>query len=138
MEGTVMLQHKRRETILPPGLTLYSWQAEDAPVMIEVVRAWYRLPADFIMYRTRVSRYVEARQTALYMLTIIEELPMHEIGKMVGYTDHGIVVHSRNAVEQRIQLYPDWDNRIRQIYDAAAIQCGRTMINNYEYIYYKT
>ncbi len=129
------LIHKRRVTILPAGAPVYSFRRSDAAAMLEVVRVYYDMPAHYLSQRSRARCLVEPRQTAMYMLTLIEDLYMHEIADMCGYTDHAIVVHSRNVVEQRIRFYRDWEQRIRTINYNAAMISGRTMINNYEYIY---
>lgn len=131
MERSVAI-HKRRDTALPAGVERYSFTPADVPAILEAVRWYYRLPMDWLDRRSRFRPIVEARQIAMHMLTLVDALTLNEITAMMGYTNHATVVHSRNVVEQRMQLYTDWELRIREIHAEAVRQC-RYEFNYYQY-----
>lgn len=123
--------HKRRDTALPAGVERYSFAPADVAAILEAVRWYYRLPTDWLRRRSRFRPIVDARQTATYMLTLVDALTLTEIAVILGYTNHATMVHSRNVVEQRIQLYTYWERCIKNIHAEAVKQCDHAIIYQY-------
>lgn len=84
---------------------LKSFQKEIKPkVLFETVAEYYHLKTSQLKSETRVREIVLPRQILMYLLRVELNLPLMEVGKMIGGRDHTTVLH---GVEKITNLLKD-------------------------------
>ncbi len=72
--------------------------------IIEKVCHHYNVTPQNVCSRSRKREYVIARQVAMYFAQKYTKMPSTRIGQLIGNRDHSTVIHSCNAVEQRMKV----------------------------------
>ena len=54
--------------------------------------------------KSRKRNYVQVRQVSMYLAQKHTKMPSSRIGQLIGGRDHSTVIHSCNAVEQRLKI----------------------------------
>jgi chromosomal replication initiator protein len=85
----------------------------DVSDIMDVVAAYYRLDENALPGRSRKQQVVKARQMAIYFARELTEKSLSSIGDHFGGRDHSTVIHSINAIRDRL----DTDDRFQREYD---------------------
>jgi len=99
--------------------TKYQTTAEN---IIDQVCKYFDITRDDIVGKRRNREFVEPRMIAIYLIAEILNIPLMNIGKLIGGRDHTTVMHSRNNIDGRIKSR---DERICRI-----VKDLRKLVNN--------
>lgn len=88
--------------------TKYQTTAEN---IIAQVCKYFDITVDDITGKRRNREFVEPRMIAMYLIEKFLNLPLINIGHMIGGRDHTTVMHARNKIEGQIES----DQRIKRI-----------------------
>lgn len=72
--------------------------------IIERVCNHYNVSQQNVMSKSRKRDYVVVRQVSMYLAQKYTKMPAARIGQLIGKRDHSTVIHSCNAVEQRLKV----------------------------------
>jgi len=81
--------------------------------IMDVIASYYRLDENALPGRSRKQQVVKARQLAMYLAREFTEKSLSSIGDHFGGRDHSTVIHSINAIEDRL----DTEASFRQEHD---------------------
>jgi len=84
-----------------------------ADTIINAVCKYFNIKKDDLVGKKRNREFVEPRMLAIYLITEILNIPLVNIGQMIGNRDHTTVMHSRNKVVGMMKT----DSRIKRIVD---------------------
>jgi len=104
---------ERRETIVPPGLQI-SNDLLDIDIVTQAVSYEYKLTNGQIYEKNRKREIVDARNMALYFLTIDKSKSLNEIGAQYG-KDHCTVLNARSVIEGFFKIYPEVSEKIFKV-----------------------
>ena len=85
--------------------------AVDADTIIERVCKYFNVPKEELMGKKRNREIVEPRMIAIHLMTEILNMPLANIGKLLGGRDHTTVLHSRNKIVSQLKT----DKRLQRI-----------------------
>ena len=89
------------------------------PVLIDKilleVSSDFDVSIDAICSKSRLERYTEARQVAMYIMRNITSMSLPEIGKQFSNRDHSTVHHAIERIEERLRINPGLKLRIDDI-----------------------
>jgi chromosomal replication initiator protein len=88
--------------------TKYQTTAEK---IIDEVAKYFNVSRDEIVGPRRTRDCVEPRYVAIYLIAEVLNIPLINIGQLVGGRDHTTVMHARNKIEGQYS----YDNRIKRI-----------------------
>jgi len=86
------------------------YQTTAEKIIGEVVK-YFNINRDDIVGKRRTREFVEPRMIAIYLISEFLDIPLINIGQMIGGRDHTTVMHSRNKIESQLQS----DARIKRI-----------------------
>ncbi len=81
----------------------------------ETVAGEFDVPAESLRSKTRISRVVRARQTAMFICRQLTDLSLVTIGAQFGGRDHSTVLHSIRKIERLMADDPIFERRIGDI-----------------------
>ena len=64
----------------------------------------YGVSQQSVFSKSRKRDFVQARQISMYLAQKHTKMPSSRIGQLIGGRDHSTVIHSCNAVEQRLKI----------------------------------
>jgi len=88
--------------------TKYQTTAEN---IIGEVCKYFDITKDDIVGKRRNREFVEPRMIAIYLIAEVLNIPLINIGQMIGGRDHTTIMHARNKIEGQIES----DQRIKRI-----------------------
>jgi len=83
-------------------------------MIIEKVAAYYSISVDEIKGSSRQKNTALARQIAMYLIRKLINMPLADIGEVMGGKDHSTVMHSIKKIESAMTT-PDFADIIRDI-----------------------
>ena len=83
--------------------------------ILEKVCQHYGVTQQNVFSKSRKREYVQARQVSMYLSQKHTKMPNARIGKLIGGRDHSTVIHSCNAVEQRLNTDKSFAAEIHEI-----------------------
>ena len=83
-------------------------------MIIEKVAAYYSISMDDIKGSSRQKNTALARQIAMYLIRKLINMPLADIGEVMGGKDHSTVMHSIKKIESAMAT-PDFADIIRDI-----------------------
>jgi len=83
-----------------------------ANVIISKVCSYFNITNDDIISKKRNRELVEPRMYAIYLITEFLNIPLSNIGQMLGGRDHTTIMHARNKVASALQ---DKDARTKRV-----------------------
>ncbi len=86
--------------------------------ILEKVCAHYNVTQAAVMSRSRKREFVEARQLSMYFAQKYTKMPASRIGLLVGNRDHSTVIHSCNAIAQRLKIDKAFGEEVNGIEDS--------------------
>ena len=92
-----------------------------ASVIIEEVAQYYLIDENAIRGKLRTKETTFARQTAMYLIRNMTDMPLDDIGAEFGGRDHSTVLNSIKKIEKYVSSSPDFSNALKDI---------KTNINN--------
>ncbi|MCL2851326.1 MAG: chromosomal replication initiator protein DnaA [Firmicutes bacterium] len=84
-----------------------------ADTIISAVCKYFNIKKDDLIGKKRSREIVEPRMITIYLITEILNIPLVNIGKLIGNRDHTTIMHGRNKIEGMIKT----DARIKRIVD---------------------
>ena len=72
--------------------------------ILEKVCRHYNVEQRQVFSKSRKRDYVQVRQVSMYLAQKYTKMPAGRIGQLIGNRDHSTVIHSCNAVEQRLKV----------------------------------
>lgn len=72
--------------------------------ILEKVCQHYGVSQQNVYSKSRKRDYVQVRQISMYLAQKYTKMPASRIGQLIGGRDHSTVLHSCNAVEQRLKV----------------------------------
>ena len=72
--------------------------------ILEKVCRHYNVEQRQVFGKSRKRDYVQVRQVSMYLAQKYTKMPAGRIGQLIGNRDHSTVIHSCNAVEQRLKV----------------------------------
>ena len=85
-----------------------------AEKIVNHVVQYFNITKDDIIGKRRNREYVEPRMIAIYLISEFLDIPLINIGQIMGGRDHTTVMHARNKIETALQQR---DFRIKRIVD---------------------
>ena len=82
-----------------------------AEKIIEAVGKYFNVTRDDITGKRRNREFVEPRMISIYLISEFLNIPLLNIGQLLGGRDHTTVMHARNKIEGQVQT----DQRIKRI-----------------------
>ena len=71
--------------------------------ILDKVCRHYNVEQRQVFSKSRKRDYVQVRQVSMYLAQKYTKMPAGRIGQLIGNRDHSTVIHSCNAVEQRLK-----------------------------------
>jgi len=81
----------------------------------DAVAAAFGVTAQALGSKKRTRELTVPRQTAIYLIREMVDLPLSQIGDLFGGRDHSTVIHSIRVVEDRIHRDPEFNERVQRI-----------------------
>ena len=72
--------------------------------ILEKVCLHYNVEQRQVFSKSRKRDYVQVRQVSMYLAQKYTKMPAGRIGQLIGNRDHSTVIHSCNAIEQRLKV----------------------------------
>ena len=72
--------------------------------ILEKVCRHYNVEQRQVFSKSRKRDYVQVRQVSMYLAQKYTKMPAGRIGQLIGNRDHSTVIHSCNAIEQRLKV----------------------------------
>ena len=72
--------------------------------ILEKVCRHYKVEQRQVFSKSRRRDYVQVRQVSMYLAQKYTKMPAGRIGQLIGNRDHSTVIHSCNAIEQRLKV----------------------------------
>lgn len=72
--------------------------------ILEKVCQHFNVQQQHVFSKSRKRDYVQVRQVSMYLAQKYTKMPASRIGQLIGNRDHSTVLHSCNAVEQRLKV----------------------------------
>ena len=72
--------------------------------ILEKVCRHYKVEQRQVFSKSRKRDYVQVRQVSMYLAQKYTKMPAGRIGQLIGNRDHSTVIHSCNAIEQRLKV----------------------------------
>ena len=72
--------------------------------ILEKVCRHYNVEQRQVFGKSRKRDYVQVRQVSMYLAQKYTKMPAGRIGQLIGNRDHSTVIHSCNAIEQRLKV----------------------------------
>ena len=83
--------------------------------ILEKVCHHYGVSQQHVFSKCRKRDYVQVRQVSMYLAQKYTKMPASRIGQLIGNRDHSTVIHSCNAIEQRLSFDKAFHEEIRSI-----------------------
>ena len=83
--------------------------------ILEKVCRHYNVEQRQVFSKSRKRELVQVRQVSMYLAQKYTKMPAGRIGQLIGNRDHSTVIHSCNAVEQRLKIDTTFSDEIRSI-----------------------
>lgn len=83
-------------------------------MIIEKVAAYYSISTDDIKGLSRQKNTALARQISMYLIRKLTNMPLTDIGSVMGGKDHSTVLHSIKKIESSM-LQPEFADTLRDI-----------------------
>jgi chromosomal replication initiator protein len=83
--------------------------------ILEKVCNHYQVSQQNIFSKSRKRSLVQGRQVSMYLAQKYTKMPASRIGQLIGNRDHSTVIHSCNAIEQRIKTDKAFSDEISSI-----------------------
>ena len=84
-------------------------------LIIEVVSEHFGISIDDIISKKRNTEFVQPRQIIMYLMRMLTDTSLINIGKALGKKDHTTVIHGINKIEEEIKENEDIKNKIETI-----------------------
>ena len=84
-----------------------------ATTILDKVCKYFNVELDDVMGKKRNREYVEPRMVAIYLMCEVLNIPLTNIGQILGGRDHTTVMHARNKIGSQIKTDP----RMKRIID---------------------
>ena len=81
--------------------------------IIDAVCKYFNIQKDDLVGKKRSREFVEPRMLTIYLITDILNIPLVNIGQMLGNRDHTTIMHGRNKVASMLKT----DKRTKRIID---------------------
>ena len=72
--------------------------------ILDKVCQHYGVPQQHVFSKSRKRDYVQVRQVSMYLAQKYTKMPASRIGQLIGGRDHSTVLHSCQAIEQRLKI----------------------------------
>ena len=72
--------------------------------ILEKVCSHYHVEQRQVFSKSRKRSYVQVRQVSMYLAQKYTKMPAGRIGQLIGNRDHSTVIHSCNAIEERLKV----------------------------------
>ena len=72
--------------------------------ILERVCQHYGVSQQHVFSKSRKRELVQVRQVSMYLAQKLTKMPASRIGQLIGGRDHSTVLHSCQAVEQRLRI----------------------------------
>ena len=83
--------------------------------ILEKVCRHYNVEQRQVFSKSRKRELVQVRQVSMYLAQKYTKMPAGRIGQLIGNRDHSTVIHSCNAIEQRLKVDMTFSDEIRSI-----------------------
>ena len=83
--------------------------------ILEKVCRHYNVEQRQVFSKSRKRELVQVRQVSMYLAQKYTKMPASRIGQLIGNCDHSTVIHSCNAIEQRLKVDTTFSDEIRSI-----------------------
>ena len=83
--------------------------------ILEKVCHHYQVSQQNIFSKSRKRSLVQVRQVSMFLAQKYTKMPASRIGQLIGNRDHSTVIHSCNAIEQRIKTDKAFSDEISSI-----------------------
>ena len=83
--------------------------------ILEKVCQHFGVSQQHVISKSRKRDYVQVRQVSMYLAQKYTKMPASRIGQLIGNRDHSTVIHSCNAIEQRISFDKAFNEELRSI-----------------------
>ncbi|MBR1388776.1 MAG: chromosomal replication initiator protein DnaA [Prevotella sp.] len=83
--------------------------------ILERVCHHYGVSQQSVFSKSRKRSYVQVRQVSMYLAQKYTKMPAGRIGQLIGNRDHSTVIHSCNAIEQRLKIDKAFSDEVSSI-----------------------
>jgi chromosomal replication initiator protein len=78
----------------------------DPQVILDAVSRYYSIPHKSLTGKTRTRPIAEARHVAMYLLREDAQLPLKQVGLLLGHRDHSTIIHGVQKVSRQLTQDP--------------------------------
>lgn len=75
----------------------------------------YTITKDELTSKSRVSKLIQPRFVAIYLITQLTSLTTKEIGRQLGGRDHSTIINARNEIQKQIAIDPQLKSTVQTI-----------------------
>ena len=93
--------------------------------ILEKVCKHYNVEQRQVFSKSRRRDYVQVRQVSMYLAQKYTKMPAGRIGQLIGNRDHSTVIHSCNAIEQRLKIDMAFQAEISSIENSFKLKCNK-------------
>jgi chromosomal replication initiator protein len=83
--------------------------------ILDKVCSHYNVEQRSVFSKSRKRSLVQVRQVSMYLAQKYTKMPAGRIGQLIGNRDHSTVIHSCNAIEQRLKIDKTFQDEISSI-----------------------
>ena len=84
-------------------------------IILEETASYYTVSIDDIKSQNRTRETVTARQVSMYLMRVMLDIPLKEIGNIHGNRDHSTVINSVQQIEKQMAKSPQFIDTIKDI-----------------------
>ncbi len=87
----------------------------EAPAIIKTTAQRFNVTVEALKGKRRTNVIVVPRQTAMYLCRTLTEMPLTEIGKVLGGRDHTTVLYACDRVREMMELDPEYQHTVEEL-----------------------
>ena len=87
----------------------------EAPAIVKATAQRFNVTVEALKGKRRTNVIVVPRQTAMYLCRTLTEMPLTEIGKVLGGRDHTTVLYACERVREMMELDPEYQHTVEEL-----------------------
>ena len=80
--------------------------------ILDVVAEHYGVRKEDIKSQKRTKEIVLPRQVAMYLIRLLNDISLQDVGKLLGNRDHSTIIHGYEKIDKEIAKNPELANSI--------------------------
>ena len=80
--------------------------------ILDVVAEHYGVRKEDIKSQKRTKEIVLPRQVAMYLIRLLNDISLQDVGKLLGNRDHSTIIHGYEKIDKEVAKNPELANTI--------------------------